>query len=68
MAARGPTSRVMLPSVPLPLPSRDPGMCQEPTGLCQVGLYIGSVCNREGRLLFLLPPPHPLMGRGRRYF
>lgn len=34
----------------------------------QVGLYIGSMCNREGCLLFLLPPSHPLSGEGEKVF
>lgn len=44
-------------------------MCQESRRLRQAGLYIGSACNREGRLLFFAAPSPPtVQGRGRRYF
>lgn len=53
---------------PSPSPAGIQECAKSPTGLCQVGLYIGSMCNREGCLLFLLPPPHPLSGEGEKVF
>lgn len=63
---QGPTSRVMLPSTP-PLPSRDQECAKSPTGLCQVGLYIGSVCNREGCSIFAASSP-PIVWGGEKVF
>ncbi|KAK7802071.1 hypothetical protein U0070_023970, partial [Myodes glareolus] len=51
-----------------PSPAGIQECAKSPTGLCQVGLYIGSMCNREGCLLFLLPPSHPLSGEGEKVF
>lgn len=53
---------------PSPSPAGIQECAKSPTGLCQVGLYIGSMCNREGCLLFLLPPSHPLSGEGEKVF
>lgn len=47
-----------------PAPSRDPRMCQAPAGLGRVGLYIGSVCNREGVFYFFAAPSPALSGAG----
>lgn len=55
---------------PIPEMCQDPRVIQgsesakSPARPGQAGLYIGSVCNREGGLYFLLPPPRPLSGAG----
>lgn len=53
---------------PSPLPSRDQECAKSPTGLCQVGLYIGSMCNREGCSIFAASSPPIVWGGGEDIF